>query len=129
MSWIRKSILRRRTLGSLCAVLSIFLLLGTSYAQDRVPRNLLILHSYHPSLSWTDAVMKGMQEALIQGGEPVQIHVDYMDARRYSGAEYRQKLESLLFHKLGNKHFDLVMLSDNDALDFFLSHQIGRAHV
>ena len=123
MFWIRKSIRRRRTLGSLFVVLSIFFLLGTSYAKDEVPRNLLILHSYHPSLSWTYAVMKGMQEALIQGGEPVQTQVDYMDARRYSGTEYLQKMESLLLHKLGNKHFDLVMLSDNDALDFFLSQR------
>ncbi len=123
MFWIRKSIRRRRTWGSLFAVLSAFLLLGTSYAHDRLPRNLLILHSYHPSLSWTDAVMKGMQEALIQGGASVQLHADYLDARRYSGTEYRQKMESLLLHKLGKAHFDLVMLSDNDALDFFLSHR------
>jgi PAS domain S-box-containing protein len=67
--------------------------------------------------------MKGMQEALIQAGEPVQIHVDYMDARRYSGSEYRQKMETLLLNKLANQRFALVMLSDNDALDFFLSHR------
>ena len=119
---IRRATLRRRTLSSLFAVLSIFFLLGTGYAKDRVPRNLLILHSYHPSLSWTNAVMKGMQEVLVQSGEPVQLHVDYLDARRYSGAEYRQKTEALLLHKLAKERFDLVLLSDNDALDFYLEN-------
>ncbi len=104
-------------------LLTLFLFFSTSYANEGVRKSVLILHSYHPALSWTDSVMKGMQEVLTKSGVPVQVHVEYLDARRYSGQEYREKMESLLLYKLANKHFDLVLLSDNDALDFLLTRR------
>ena len=123
MLLIREGKPNQKALAALCAILSLFFLLTTAYTQEKAQKNLLILHSYHPSLSWTDAIMKGMQEALDQSGEPIQLHVEYMDARRYSGAEYRQKMEPLLIYKLAKERYDLVLLSDNDALDFFLENR------
>jgi PAS domain S-box-containing protein len=123
MFLIRKLNGSQKALISLYAILSIFLFISTGYAKDNVQKRLLILHSYHPSLSWTDSITKGMQEALIQIGESVQLHIDYMDARRYSDTEYRKNLEVLLLHKLADKKFDLVLLSDNDALNFMLAHR------
>ncbi len=120
---IRRGNHTRWALITLCAVVPVLLFLNTGSAKDKLQKNILILHSYHPSLNWTDSVMKGMQEAIIQSGETVQLHVEYMDMRRYSGEEYHQKMEDLLFYKFMNVHFDLVMLSDNDALDFLLTHR------
>jgi two-component system, cell cycle sensor histidine kinase and response regulator CckA len=113
----------QRTSVAFGTILALLLLSSTGDANEEGRKSLLILHSYHPASSWTDSIRKGMQEALTKSGEPVQLHVEYMDTRRYSGQEYREKMEALLFHKLANEHFDLVLLSDNDALDFLLTHR------
>ena len=114
---------RQRTSIALGAILTLLLLFSAVDANEKVRKSLLILHSYHPTLSWTDSIMKGMREALTESGEPVQLHVEYMDMRRYSGKEYQEKMEALLLYKLANEHFDLVLLSDNDALDFLLTRR------
>jgi PAS domain S-box-containing protein len=114
-------------IAGLWAVLYVLLQISAAHAGDNAPKSILILHSYHPTLSWTDSVAKGMQDALTVMKDSVQTHVEYMDMRRNIGPEYRRKMQDLLFDKLAHKRFDLVLLSDNDALDFLLGHRARMA--
>lgn len=85
---------------------------------------LLILHSYDPGYPRTQSIMAGMEEVFAASGEELRIQVEYLDTKRYHKAEYIDSvLETLFAFKLRNRRYDLVLLSDDDALKFVLKHR------
>lgn len=92
-------------------------------APPPAPKHILILHSYHPELSWTAGVIKGMNEVMATAELALQSHVEYLDAKRNPDRVYLDHIDNLLQHKLRNRHFDLILVSDNEALDFALRHR------
>ncbi len=54
-------------------------------------RQVLIIHSYHAGLSWTESVMDGIREALRQKHDEVQISAEFLDARRYPGHDHARR--------------------------------------
>jgi PAS domain S-box-containing protein len=110
-----------RSLASVCTIYILALLLGvvSSFA-DQGPKEVLIIHSYQPSLSWTQAVTRGMDEALKAYG-PVNIRTEWMDARQHRSAVYKKKIYDLLTYKLKDRLFDVIMVSDNDSFEFILA--------
>jgi PAS domain S-box-containing protein len=105
---------------------AIFLFLALPAAAPAQPPDILILHSYHMGQVWTDGVMAGMQKVLGPHGEDLRLHVEYMDTKRYHDPVYlTEMLDLLLTYKLQRLHFDLLLLSDNDALNFAVRHRHG----
>ena len=87
-------------------------------------KEILILHSYHPGFPWTDEVMKGMQETLDNSGASINFHVEYLDTKRQPDPEYfTHVLDAILHYKLEHRFFDLVLVSDNEALNFVVEHK------
>ncbi|MEJ2201273.1 MAG: ATP-binding protein [Desulfuromonadaceae bacterium] len=87
-------------------------------------QHVLILHSYHPGFPWTDEIMAGMQQALQEKIGRIQLHVEYLDTRRYLTTKYFTAiLDAILHSKLEGRSFDLVLLSDNEALTFALGQR------
>ena len=87
-------------------------------------KDLLILHSYDPGYPRTQHIMAGMEEVFAASGEELRIQVEYLDTKRYHKAEYIDSvLETLFEYKLRNRRYDLVLLSDDDALKFVLKHR------
>ena len=86
--------------------------------------NILILHSYHPGYPWTDQIMLGMQQILSKHERGVNTYVEYLDTKRHPDREYfTDVLSKALRYKLNTRSFDLIMVSDNEALDFVLNHR------
>lgn len=84
----------------------------------------LVLHSYHAGLKWTDDIMKGIREEFSDSGETIDLHVDYLDTMRNSSPEYLNRDVPAFFSaKFRDRSFELVMVSDNDAFDFVLKHR------
>ncbi len=94
---------------------------GTLQAQAE-PFRILIIHSYHPSFSWTDRVMQGMQAEFDQSGLVVDISVEYLDAKRHPPEEVVAAFDELLAAKYEAYSIDVILVSDNDALDFILRY-------
>jgi len=87
-------------------------------------KHVLILHSYHPGLPWTDSITAGIETALNESAENLNIHIEYLDTRRYQDPEYISLIyQSLLGCKLKGRPFDMVLLSDKKALNFALEHR------
>jgi len=87
-------------------------------------KDLLILHSYDPGYPRTQSIMAGMEEVFTASGEELRIQVEYLDTKRYHKAEYIDSvLETLFEFKLRHRRYDLVLLSDDDALKFVLKHR------
>ncbi len=92
------------------------------FAHEGDHKHVLVLHSYHPGLPWTDGIMDGMHDVFAQA-QKIQYFVEYLDTQRYPDPAYFSNILTTLFHyKLEQKQFDLVVLSDNDALAFVLQH-------
>ncbi|MDC7220619.1 MAG: ABC transporter substrate binding protein [Spirochaetales bacterium] len=85
-------------------------------------KNVLVIHSYHQGLYWTDSISQGIKESL--KSDSVEIHFEYLDTKRNSGEEYFERL--LLFEaskkQLTNIHYDLIICSDNNALRFLTEY-------
>ena len=100
------------------------LFLAASYATaSPLPQGearVLVLHSYHAAQSWTDSVMQGIQKVFAPEAASVLLHVEYLDTKRYPDPAYRATFEALLRRKLDGLTFDLLLVSDNDALDLAL---------
>lgn len=93
-------------------------------AAPRSPRHVLIIHSYHPGLPWTDRIMEGMQSVLGQPNRQINVDVEYLDTKRHSDPAYFSHiLDAILHYKFKDRSYDLVLVSDNEAFNFVLVHR------
>ena len=83
----------------------------------------LIIHSYHSGLSWTDSIMNGIRDTFSRSGADIEMSAEYLDARRYPDSERASRIRELVISKLEGKTPKLVMVSDNAALDFVLAQR------
>ena len=85
-----------------------------------VSAKVLLLNSYHQGLSWTD----GLTQTVLNSLSPLgyEISVDYLDSKRRPLAEHETALLNFMSAKYSNSSFHVVMVTDNDALNFAKRH-------
>jgi len=88
-------------------------------------RNVLILNSYHPTFLWTERINKSIRSTFKQAGLQVNYYSEYLDTKRFSPETYSRSHLQLFEKKYRNESFDLIISSDNNALDFLLQYR-GR---
>jgi PAS domain S-box-containing protein len=86
------------------------------------PHRVLLLHSYHRGFNWTDSVELGVRETLQARGAGAELLVEYMDAKRHSGASLGPALAGLLRRKYATWQPDVILTCDDDALQFMFAH-------
>ena len=88
-----------------------------SFADSHLQGNkILVIHSYHEGYNWTDRLDKGIRDVFRSTG--VELNTEYLDGKKISSREYHKQLSELLAHKYSQEEFDVVILSDNIALEF-----------
>ncbi len=95
----------------------------SSYLKAGQTKNVLILHSYHKGLQWTDRITQGIESALHSKDQDIELYFEYIDAKRIHDAQYFQKLYELYRDKFRNRRFDVIICSDNHAFNFLLAHR------
>ena len=80
----------------------------------------LVLHSYHSGFTWTDNVAKGLQSAFADFNDRIDLNVEYMDTRRIYTGQYFAELKDIYRLKYGGKKIDVIICSDDQALNFVL---------
>lgn len=105
-------------------VLIIFLALyGLPWvAEGARKEKLLVLHSYHQGLEWTDSITAGIQSVFKPLDKNYEIYYEYLDTKRNTGDDYGQKLTELFSAKMRNIQFKVVIVTDNNALLFIKKH-------
>ncbi len=103
-------------------ILSFFIFLSPSYAKEENKKKVLIINSYHHGLSWTDNIIKGIKESFSQLENQPEFYIEYMDTKRFYGDKYFDKIYKLFNQKYKGKNFDLIFVSDNDALFFTMRY-------
>ncbi|AXH15107.1 hypothetical protein CP985_07610 [Malaciobacter mytili LMG 24559] len=81
-------------------------------------KNILILNSYHPSFSWTKRQVDAIINTLSLN-KNIDIYIEYMDTKRNNpDITYKYKFLTLLKYKYANKKIDLVISTDDNAINF-----------
>lgn len=85
-------------------------------------KNILLIHSYHPSFEWTQNITQGIDSAFLSVNANVHLTVEFLDSKRKFDDDYQQKIKNVLEYKFSDNKFDVIIVADDDALDFILDH-------
>ncbi len=99
-------------------LLIILLLIPMTSFADTVERKkkILVLHSYHQGLEWTDNVTRGIRSVLDPLHQSYEIHYDYLDTKRNTGKDYIDKVSRFISEKNRLIRYEIIIVSDNNAL-------------
>jgi len=95
-----------------------------NYVSAQAPDSMkvLILNSYHQGYQWTDEIMEGIKSEFDNTDMIVELFIEYMDTKHYHSQEYFLMMRKLYLFKYQNTAFDLIIVSDNYALEFLKSY-------
>jgi hypothetical protein len=86
-------------------MIAAFILIGTlifafsfthqvCYAQWK--KRVLVLHSYHQGLEWTDNITRGIQSSFSPYQKQYEIHYEYLDTKRNTGQAYTKQMVNFI---------------------------------
>jgi len=110
----------------LAAVCMLLVITTTPAAAEKIvpaQKKVLIIHSYHSGLGWTDSIMSGIRDAFTQSTYDIQLSAEYLDARRTVDPEGIRAIHAFLLSKLKRAEPDLVIVTDNAAFNFILKER------
>ncbi|WP_378955792.1 ABC transporter substrate binding protein [Pelosinus sp. sgz500959] len=84
-------------------------------------KQILVLNSYHSGMAWTDSLISGIK-SILNANTDIDASYEFMDTKQNTGPEYIQKLYEIYKYKFQNKHFDGIIISDDDAYNFLLKY-------
>ncbi|NCU32045.1 MAG: hypothetical protein EOM23_03700 [Candidatus Moranbacteria bacterium] len=96
-------------------LISIFFIVGcnSGFSENK---NVLILHSYHRGLKYTDDVSAGIDE--IFKDKEISLYIQYMDTKRNPSREFLGILKDYYSKKYADMMFDGIIAVDDNALRF-----------
>jgi signal transduction histidine kinase len=84
-----------------------------------VPRGVLMINSYNVGYGWTDELTRGVRTGLERQGIPLDISVEFLDARR-RGEELFPQMRSLIETRYSASKIAVIIAADDPALKFLL---------
>lgn len=102
-------------------------LLAAFFSQDCLAdrkKRVLVLHSYHQGLEWTDNISRGIQSVFSSFTKLYEIHYEYLDTKRNTGKEYVDQLIHFILTKHSHMNYEVVIIADNNALEFMNTGKI-----
>jgi PAS domain-containing protein len=94
-------------------------------ASANEPRNVLILHSYHQGLPWTDSEQEGITTGLGQHLPEFGIYIEYLDALRFPLPAENEQSEIVrrLAERYAKPGIDILVATDDPAYRLLLAHR------
>ena len=84
-------------------------------------KNVLVIHSYHPELSWTQQEKQGIDLGFEESKYDVTVFHEFLDAKRYPNLLHGHSFFEHLENKYKNTPLDALIIADDPGLDFYLS--------
>ena len=93
-------------------------------AADR-PRNVLVLHSYHQGLPWTDSEQEGLLAGLGEHRAEFALYIEYLDALRFPlpNNEGKAELARRLAERYASAGIDILIATDDPAYQLLLAQR------
>ena len=112
-----------RILFLLLFVLILFTTVSTAkYDYYLQKKRILLLHSYHQGMQWTQDIEQGIKETLEKRISNYELYIEYMDTKRFDYQSMAQKLNQIYEAKYKDMPPDLIITSDDNALKFILDY-------
>ncbi len=112
-----------RKLLTFC-IISFFLIISTVETSPVVAqtsteneKNILVLHSYHQGLAWTDSITRGIR-SVFKDRPDFNIIFEYLDTKRNYNEEYLTALQNIYKVKAKQIPYKAIITSDNAAFNF-----------
>jgi len=118
--WIIQNLSKRPLLYCL---LLLCCLSQPSTATEQAPRRILYISSYHRGYIWNDGIEQGLRERLKESAQSVDLYVEFLDTRRFPNLVTSPTLVEFFAAKHGKTKYDVIIASDNPAVDFVVKHR------
>lgn len=100
-------------------ILLLLILTSLAFCTDHYQsKNILVLHSYHKTMSWVENIDKAIEDVLKPKEHNYILHIEYMDTKKINTKKYMNDLKNFYIQKYHNTKFDLILSSDDNAYDF-----------
>jgi PAS domain S-box-containing protein len=96
---------------------------GVLYSHSKPIKKILFLNSYHPGKAFSDNIFDEVKKILAASDIKHELFVEYMDTKRYHSAYLFPILKETYILKYKDYRFDLILASDNNALDFIVKNR------
>ena len=91
--------------------------------EEGLAPEILFIASYHKGDNWTDRLIDAFEHRVRDYRIDLDIHYEYMDRRRVKSDRAEQAFRRFLRDKYDGMKLDLVVCSDDEALDFVVKHR------
>ena len=105
----------------LCILVNVSGTVSATSASER--KEVLYLNSYSKGLEWSDPISQAIEDRMRDSGFEVNLHIEYMDEKRYKDPAYESMLAGLYGYKYANQSFDVIIVSDDNAFAFIKKHR------
>ncbi|MTK13121.1 MAG: EAL domain-containing protein [Clostridiaceae bacterium] len=92
-----------------------------TYVKAESHEKVLILHSYSEDFKWTNNISAGIKSVL-GDVDKIELLSIYMDTKRVNNSVYIESFKNLCKIKYADTKFDVIICSDNDALNFLVKY-------
>src|SRR5450830_1976748 len=87
------------------------------------PSSVLVLNSYHQGDTWMDGEVAVIHSVLDDSPSSIELSAEYLDWRRFPSQQNHDQVEKLLRAKSSAGRPDILIVTDNPALDFALGYR------
>jgi diguanylate cyclase (GGDEF)-like protein/PAS domain S-box-containing protein len=84
---------------------------------------ILYVNSYHRGYLWSDGIEQGLRERLSASGKKIDVYIEFLDTQRFPDLDHLPLLAKVFSTKHFKIHYDAVVVSDNDAFYFAVTHR------
>ncbi|MBE9028833.1 hypothetical protein IQ266_03540, partial [filamentous cyanobacterium LEGE 11480] len=113
----------RRPIKYLILPIQCLLICGSTAQVVIASDNVLVIHSYHPALSWTKQGKAGIEQGFQASRRDIRVFHEFLDAKRYPQVEHRSEFLDYLRKKYANTAIDVLMVGDDPGLDLMLERR------
>jgi signal transduction histidine kinase/DNA-binding NarL/FixJ family response regulator len=89
-------------------------------APEQKDKNVLVIHSYHPELSWTEKSKAGIDQGFLKSDRKVTVYHEFLDAKRYPSLHYQKLFLDYLRTKYRDTPFQALMVADDPGMQLIL---------
>ena len=100
---------------------SVCFFVGPGHAQQK-NIHVLVMHSYAMDYGWTEELHKGILDAFTLDAPSSSFRMEFMDTKNFFSQDYMDALVRIYAEKYAGVHFDGIIVTDNNALDFMALH-------
>lgn len=93
-------------------------------AAEQETKRVFVLNSFNRGYTWTDNMLRGIDDAFTLSGVKIETYFTFMDMKRIPPTpQYFSQLKALIQEGYKDTRFDAVLACDNDALDFMRKYR------